>query len=104
MNKIFLYLLVLLSFNSVISIDVEKVNDFYSLHARDNRGNVISLTKYRGKLNLVTNVASECGYTETHYEAYVKMQKIFNQNRNVFNILAFPCNQFGKQEPHVRNE
>lgn len=35
-----------------------------------------------------------------HYEAYVKMQTIFNKHRSIFNVLAFPCNQFGQQEPN----
>jgi hypothetical protein len=77
------------------------IDDFYSFNVLDIRQSNFQLERYRGKISLVTNVASECGYTDSHYESFVKMQTIFNQRRNLFNILAFPCNQFGHQEPSV---
>ncbi len=43
------------------------------------------------------NVASECGYTDEHYKDLQQLQKDFGPFH--FNVLAFPCNQFGKQEP-----
>lgn len=49
---------------------------------------------------LIVNVASECGYTDQHYKELVELQTKFDSHG--FNILAFPCNQFGKQEP-LRN-
>lgn len=49
---------------------------------------------------LILNVASECGYTDQHYKELVTLQSKFDDQD--FNILAFPCNQFGKQEP-LRN-
>ena len=46
------------------------------------------------------NVASECGYTDQHYRELVELQsKLYDQE---FSVLAFPCNQFGNQEP-MRN-
>ena len=45
---------------------------------------------------LIVNVASECGYTEKHYRQLVDLQRSFPSD--VFQVLAFPCNQFGKQE------
>ena len=49
---------------------------------------------------LIVNVASECGYTDQHYKELVELQsKFFEED---FSVLAFPCNQFGKQEP-LRN-
>jgi len=74
------------------------VEDFYSLSALDVRGIRVDFSKYKGKVLLVTNVASECGYTDSHYKEYVKLHGILNRN-NKFSILAFPCNQFGNQEP-----
>lgn len=52
------------------------------------------------KITLVVNVASECGYTDNHYKA---LSKIHNHlvTTGRFSVLAFPCNQFGKQEPGV---
>ena len=46
---------------------------------------------------LIVNVASECGYTDQHYKELVLLQNAFV--RGDFRVLAFPCNQFGSQEP-----
>lgn len=46
---------------------------------------------------MLVNVASECGYTDGHYRELVQMQDEFS--RGGFTVLAFPCNQFGNQEP-----
>ena len=53
------------------------------------------------KVSLVVNVASQCGYTDNHYKSLVRLQELFEETKR-FNVLAFPCNQFGKQEPDVR--
>ena len=44
------------------------------------------------------NVASECGYTDGHYRELVEIQEEFSSHG--FTVLAFPCNQFGLQEPN----
>ena len=49
----------------------------------------------------MVNVASQCGYTDNHYKSLVRLQELFEETGR-FNVLAFPCNQFGKQEPDVR--
>ncbi|XP_061681655.1 glutathione peroxidase 7 isoform X2 [Syngnathoides biaculeatus] len=49
------------------------------------------------QVSLAVNVASECGFTEEHYKALQKLQRDFGPYH--FNVLAFPCNQFGQQEP-----
>lgn len=48
-------------------------------------------------MSLVVNVASECGFTEEHYKDLQQLQRDFGPYH--FNVLAFPCNQFGQQEP-----
>ncbi|CAF2913930.1 unnamed protein product [Rotaria sp. Silwood2] len=74
--------------------------DFYSFTVKDWQGNDVSLEQYRGKVSLVVNVASECSLTDAHFEALVGIQqKINNGGRNIFQVLAFPSNQFGYQEP-----
>ncbi|CAF0924598.1 unnamed protein product, partial [Didymodactylos carnosus] len=73
--------------------------DFYSFTVKDWQGNDVSLEQYRGKVSLVVNVASECGFTDSHYEGLVGLQQKLNTGRNVFQVLAFPSNQFGNQEP-----
>ena len=49
------------------------------------------------QVSLVVNVASECGYTEHNYNELVKLQSDYEARD--FTVLAFPCNQFGEQEP-----
>lgn len=49
-------------------------------------------------MTLVVNVASQCGFTEDHYEQLVKLDNIYSYD-GYFRVLAFPCNQFGEQEP-----
>ena len=49
------------------------------------------------KVLLIVNVASECGYTDNHYRELNELYNIFKDDP--FAILAFPCNQFGNQEP-----
>ncbi len=69
---------------------------FYQLSATTLQGQLISMADYAGKLVLVVNTASHCGFTpqyaglETLYQKYAARGLI---------ILGFPCNQFGKQEP-----
>ncbi|KAJ8305471.1 hypothetical protein KUTeg_016016 [Tegillarca granosa] len=62
------------------------------------KGKITPLNKYRGQVTLVVNVASECGYTDGHYKALVQLQNELG-GQGKFNVLAFPCNQFGGQEP-----
>lgn len=48
------------------------------------------------------NVASECGYTDQNYRELVSLQEDYHSSG--FNVLAFPCNQFGGQEPAANEE
>lgn len=68
----------------------------YDFNVKDIKGNEVSLGDYKGKVMLLVNTASKCGFTpqykglESLYEKY--------QSKGL-EILGFPCNQFGKQEP-----
>ncbi|XP_071131640.1 glutathione peroxidase 7-like [Mytilus edulis] len=77
--------------------------NFYSFTVLDSEGKSVDLGQYKGKITLVVNVASECGYTDNHYKA---LSKIHNHlvTTGRFSVLAFPCNQFGKQEPGTNAE
>ncbi|CAH2330596.1 glutathione peroxidase 7, partial [Pelobates cultripes] len=55
-----------------------------------------------GEVSLVVNVASECGFTDGHYKALQQLQR--DLGSSLFNVLAFPCNQFGNQEPNSDQE
>ena len=58
-------------------------------------GDVVTLEKYRGKKILIVNVASRCGYTSQ----YKDLQKLQDRYKNKLQVIAFPCNDFGFQEP-----
>jgi glutathione peroxidase len=59
------------------------------------------LSDYKGKVLLIVNVASKCGYTP-QYEGLQKLYEKFKDKG--FEILAFPCNDFGSQEPGTNEE
>lgn len=53
------------------------------------------------QVSLIVNGASECGYTEHNYKQLVQLQSKYPSD--IFNVLVFPCNQFGGQEPNPDN-
>lgn len=61
----------------------------------------VNLKSYEGKVLLIVNVASKCGFTP-QYEGLEKIYKKYKSEG--FEILAFPCNDFGKQEPGTNEE
>jgi glutathione peroxidase len=82
--------------------DKDHMDDHLGLYdmgftATDINGQHLSLDTYRGKVTLFVNVASQCGYTEDNYRV---LQAVYDKYRSSgFEIIAFPCNDFGNQEP-----
>ncbi|KAL0312609.1 UNVERIFIED_CONTAM: putative phospholipid hydroperoxide glutathione peroxidase [Sesamum radiatum] len=69
---------------------------------QDAKGNDVNLSAYKGKVLLIVNVASQCGLTNSNYTELTQLyEKYKNQG---LEILAFPCNQFGSQEPGTNEE
>ena len=68
---------------------------------KDGLGNDVDLSQYRGKVVLVVNTASQCGFTPQYKELQELHQKYHDKG---LVILAFPCNQFGGQEPGSDND
>ncbi|WP_133648471.1 glutathione peroxidase [Paraburkholderia flava] len=69
------------------------IHDF---SARTLGGETIGLDRYRGKVLLIVNTASECGFTPQ----YAGLQAVYGEYaERGLEVLGFPCNQFGKQEP-----
>ena len=68
----------------------------YQFNAVNNRGEQVSLEQYQGKVLLIANTASKCGFTP-QYQGLNELYQDF-ENKGVV-VLAFPCNQFGAQEP-----
>ncbi|XP_033974502.1 probable glutathione peroxidase 8 [Trematomus bernacchii] len=74
-----------------------KPTDFYSFEVKDAKGRTVSLEKYRGKASLVVNVASLSEQTEMNYLSLQELHRELGTSH--FNVLAFPCGQFGDTEP-----
>ncbi|GJC82070.1 glutathione peroxidase-like peroxiredoxin gpx1 [Colletotrichum liriopes] len=72
---------------------------FYDFKPLDKRGQEVPLADYKGKVVLVVNTASKCGFTP-QYAGLEKLYKdIKEKHGDDFVVLGFPCNQFGGQEP-----
>ena len=68
----------------------------YDFVVKDGNGEEVSLEKYKGKVLLIVNTASKCGFTHQ----YEGLQRLYEKyQKKGLEILAFPCNQFLNQEP-----
>ena len=76
------------------SVPEKSIHEFT---VKDSRGQDVNLGIYKGKVLLVVNVASKCGFTDSNYTQLTDLYK--NYKDKGLEILAFPCNQFLKQEP-----
>lgn len=76
------------------AINVNK--SIYDFNVKDISGKNIELSAYRGKVLLIVNTASECGFTPQYKDLEELYQKYKDQG---FCVLAFPSNDFGEQEP-----
>ena len=85
------------------SQDLERIDSFFDLTANDLQGNPVDFAQFRNQVTILTNVASYCGYTESHYQGLVELWSQVVATQKV-QILAFPCNQFGQQEPGTADE
>lgn len=72
----------------------------HDFSAKNLQGQEVSLGQYKGKYLLVVNVASKCGFTPQ----YEGLEKMYEELKNNVEVLGFPCNQFGAQEPGDENE
>lgn len=73
----------------------------YDFIAEDRLGNKINLSEYEGKVLLIVNTATRCGFTPQ----YKELQYLYEKYQAVgFEVLDFPCNQFGNQTPESDEE
>ncbi len=78
-----------------------KSTNFYDILVEDINGVKSPLSAYKGKTLLIVNVASKCGFTPQ----YTDLEKMYLEYKDQgLEILAFPCNQFGAQEPGNEEE
>lgn len=68
--------------------------------AIDITGKERELSEFKDKVILIVNTASKCGFTPQ----YAGLQELYKKYEGKLEVLAFPCNQFGKQEPGESNE
>ena len=73
----------------------------YDFSVLDQQGNPVSLKEYEGKVLLIVNTATKCGFTP-QYDALEKMYEELHEEG--FEILDFPCNQFFRQAPGTDEE
>ena len=78
-----------------------QAQSFYDLATETLDGKPGNLAQYKGKVSLVVNVASKCGYTP-QYEGLESLQR--EMKGKGFNVLGFPSNDFGEQEPGTAQE
>ncbi len=75
--------------------------NFFDFEVKTSEGQTSTLSKYKGKVVLVVNVASKCGFTP-QYKGLESLYREFKNND--FVAIGFPCNQFGFQEPASDSE
>jgi glutathione peroxidase len=88
--------LTLLLIVTVAAIVSAQNGSFYDLTTKTLLGKDGNLAQYQGKVSLVVNVASKCGFTP-QYESLERLQR--EMKGKPFNVLGFPSNDFGQQEP-----
>ena len=76
--------------------DPKKPASVLDFHVKDIDGKDVDLAKYQGKALLIVNTASQCGYTPQYKDLEALYEKYKDQG---FEVLAFPANEFGSQEP-----
>ena len=87
--------------DSPVVTETVSTDNLYFFDAVDGEGNTVSLYKFEGKVVLVVNTATQCGFTPQ----YAELQQLYSRySDRGFEVLDFPCNQFGGQAPGSNEE
>ena len=90
MRKMFFCLMAMMG---VLTLSAQSIYDFT---VKDDAGKDVSLAEYKGKVLLIVNTATQCGFTPQYKELEALYEKY---SKDGLEILDFPCNQFGEQAP-----
>ena len=88
----------LMTMMGVLTMSAQNVYDFT---VKDDLGKEVSLSQYKGNVLLIVNTATRCGFTPQYTELEALYEKYAKEG---FEILDFPCNQFGEQAPGTIEE
>ena len=75
-------------------------NSIHSFTVNSLEGEPIPLSKFKGKMLLIVNTASKCGYTPQ----FAGLQELYSKYQDKLVIIGFPCNQFMSQDPGTASE
>ena len=92
------FIVSLMAMMGVLTISAQSIYDF---KVKDDVGQEVSLSDYKGKVLLIVNTATRCGFTPQYKELEALYEKYAKDG---FEILDFPCNQFGEQAPGTIQE
>ena len=91
----------LFSLLTLFAMLTASAQDIYQFTARDADGRDVSLSEYRGKVLLIVNTATRCGFTPQ----YTELERLYEAlSSEGLEVLDFPCNQFGEQAPGTIQE
>ena len=92
---------ILLSLFSFLTLSVSAMTSLYDIPLKTIDGKTASLRQYEGKVLLIVNVASKCGFTKQ----YAGLEALYKDKQDQgLVVLGFPCNDFGNQEPGTNEE
>ena len=89
------------SFLLCLSVLTATAQSIYDYTVKDDAGKDVSLSTYKGKVLLIVNTATKCGFTPQYKDLQALYEKYRTQG---LEILDFPCNQFGSQAPGTIQE
>ncbi|GKY96508.1 hypothetical protein MPSEU_000610400 [Mayamaea pseudoterrestris] len=81
---------------------IADIDSFFDLAANNIEGEEIHFDEFEGIVTVITNVASQCGYTDSHYKGLKELHEHYEND--FVEVMVFPCNQFGAQEPGSSEE
>ncbi|KMP02784.1 glutathione peroxidase [Coccidioides immitis H538.4] len=92
------------AFRRFSTANMSSATSFFDFATPDKKGEPFPLSSLQGKVILVVNTASKCGFTPQLQGLEALYKKISADYPDKFTVLGFPCNQFGSQDPGTNDE